>query len=69
MSAPIVIHGLAPSSGRAVTINNEIVGVVYDDQGLVELLRQAGVYDAENCLDDPRWVEWRDGRAHLYAAV
>ncbi|MGC5006440.1 hypothetical protein OIE61_39545 [Streptomyces sp. NBC_01762] len=66
MSAPIVVHGLSLNSGRAVTINNELVGLVYDDHGLVELLRRAGVYDAEQCLDDPRWIEWRDGRPHRY---
>ncbi|MGW3766122.1 hypothetical protein [Streptomyces sp. NPDC005131] len=66
MSAPIVVHGLALPRGRAVTINNEIVGLVYDDQGLIELLRQAGLYDAEHCLDDLHWIEWRDGRAHRY---
>ncbi|WP_327370541.1 hypothetical protein [Streptomyces sp. NBC_01217] len=49
-----------------VTINDEIVGLVYDDQGLIELLRRAGVYDAEQCLDDPQWIEWRGGRAHQY---
>ncbi|MFF5278805.1 hypothetical protein [Streptomyces sp. NPDC000133] len=66
MSAPIVVHGLALTGGRPVTINDEIVGLVYDDQGLVELLRRAGVYDAEHCLDDPQWIEWRGGRAHRY---
>ncbi|WSQ61234.1 hypothetical protein OG507_31805 [Streptomyces sp. NBC_01217] len=66
MSAPIVVHGLSPTRGRMVTINDEIVGLVYDDQGLIELLRRAGVYDAEQCLDDPQWIEWRGGRAHQY---
>ncbi|MCX5317836.1 hypothetical protein [Streptomyces sp. NBC_00154] len=69
MTAPIVVHGLSLNSGRAVTINNELVGLVFDDHDLVELLRRAGVYDAEHCLDDPHWIEWRGGRPHRYAAA
>ncbi|WP_392750275.1 hypothetical protein [Streptomyces sp. LN590] len=66
MSAPIVVHGPSLTGGRAVTINDEIVGLVYDDQGLVELLRRAGLYDAEHCLEDPHWIEWRGGCPHRY---
>ncbi|MFE4961043.1 hypothetical protein ACFRCW_45905 [Streptomyces sp. NPDC056653] len=66
MSAPIVVHRPSLTGGRAVTINDEIIGLVYDDQGLIELLRWAGLYDAENCLEDPHWIVdpvrplWRD---------
>lgn len=66
MSAPIVVHSPSPTGGRAVTINDEIVGLVYNDQGLIELLRRAGLYDAEHCLEDPHWIEWRGGRPHRY---
>ncbi|WP_392676064.1 hypothetical protein [Streptomyces sp. LN785] len=66
MSAPIVVHRAVRSGGRAVTINREIAGLAHDDGDLVGFLRRAGVYDAEHCLDDPRWVEWRGGRAHRY---
>ncbi|WP_326608077.1 MULTISPECIES: hypothetical protein [unclassified Streptomyces] len=66
MSAPIVVHRPSLTGGRAVTINDEIVGLVYDDQGLIELLRRAGLYDAENCLEDPHWIEWRGGWPHRY---
>ncbi|MCX5316820.1 hypothetical protein [Streptomyces sp. NBC_00154] len=52
MSAPIVVHGLSLAGGRAVTINDEIADLVYDDQGLIELVRRAGFYDAEHCLED-----------------
>ncbi|WSG79071.1 hypothetical protein OIE76_03450 [Streptomyces sp. NBC_01727] len=45
------------SPWASVTINDEIVGLVYNDQGLVELLRRAGLYDAEHCLEDPHWNE------------
>ncbi|MET7551717.1 hypothetical protein ABZS95_39950 [Streptomyces sp. NPDC005479] len=43
MSAPIVVHGLYLTGGRAVTINDEIVGLVYDHWGLIELLGWAGL--------------------------
>ncbi|GAA3480624.1 MULTISPECIES: hypothetical protein [Streptomyces] len=69
MSAPIVVHRSAPSGGRAVTINGEIAGLAHDDRDLVEFLRRAGIYDAEHCLDDPHWIEWRGGRAHRYEAA
>lgn len=62
MSAPIVVHRCSPG-GRVVSINDEMVGVVRDDRDLVELLRRAGIHDAEHCLDDPHWTEWRGGRA------
>lgn len=66
MSAPIVVHGLSHTGGRAVTINDEIVGLVYDDWGLIELLRWAGLYDAEHYLEDAHWIEWRGGWARRY---
>ncbi|MFF0052196.1 hypothetical protein [Streptomyces sp. NPDC005498] len=49
-----------------VTINGELAGLVADDDELIELLRVAGIYDAEHCLDDPHWIEWRGGRPHRY---
>jgi hypothetical protein len=69
MSAPIVVHFPSSVGGRAVTINGEIAGLARDDRDLVEFLRRAGIYDAEQCLDDPQWIEWRGGRAHHYEAA
>ncbi|WP_328885320.1 hypothetical protein [Streptomyces sp. NBC_00316] len=69
MKAPIVVHRCTSSGGRAVTINDEMAGLVHDDRDLIELLRRAGVYDAEHCLDDPHWIEWRSGQAHRYEAA
>ncbi|MET8191040.1 MULTISPECIES: hypothetical protein [unclassified Streptomyces] len=66
MTAPIVVHGLCLTGGRAVTINDEIVGLVYDDWDLIELLGWAGLYDAEHCLEDAHWIEWRGGWPHRY---
>ncbi|MFE1521339.1 hypothetical protein ACFW9I_31650 [[Kitasatospora] papulosa] len=69
MSAPIVIHRPSPTGGRRVTIRGQIVGLAYEDQDVVEFLRQAGLPDAVRLLDRPEWVEWRDGRAHTYVAA
>ncbi|MEU8834873.1 hypothetical protein [Streptomyces sp900116325] len=66
MNTPIVVYRSAPTGDRAVTINDEVVGVVHDDHELIEPLRRAGIYDAEHCLDDRDWVEWRDRPAHRY---
>jgi hypothetical protein len=69
MSAPIVVHGLSPSGGRRVTINGEIAGLAHDDRDLIEFLRRAGLYEPEDILDDPHWIEWRGVRAHRYEAA
>ena len=66
MSPPIVVHPCAPTGGRAVTINGVIAGLARDDRDLIEFLRRAGIYDAEHCLDDPHWIEWRGSPAHRY---
>ncbi|MFE7396421.1 hypothetical protein [Streptomyces sp. NPDC057557] len=47
------MHRIAPIGGRAVTINDEMTGIVYDDCGLIELLRRAAIYDAEQCAGRP----------------
>ncbi|MFF0050355.1 hypothetical protein [Streptomyces sp. NPDC005498] len=49
-----------------VTINDELAGLVADDQELIELLRRFGIDDPELRLDDPRWIEWIGGKAHWY---
>ncbi|WEH42998.1 hypothetical protein OG233_27725 [Streptomyces sp. NBC_01218] len=69
MSAPISIHRPSPSGGRRVTIRGQIAGLAMGDSDVVEFLRRAGLPDAEQLLDDPRWVEWRGGRAHRYEAA
>ncbi|WP_405461123.1 hypothetical protein OG786_27335 [Streptomyces sp. NBC_00101] len=69
MSAPISIHRPSSSGGRRVTIRGQIAGLAMGDSDVVEFLRRAGLPDAEQLLDDPRWVEWRGGRAHRYEAA
>ncbi|MGY5031264.1 hypothetical protein ACWC9U_10080 [Streptomyces sp. 900116325] len=64
MSAPTVVHRCSPG-GRVVTIHDETADVVRD---LIDLLRGAGIHDAEHCLDDPHRIEWRGGRSHLHKA-
>ncbi|MEU1126092.1 hypothetical protein ABZ371_21640 [Streptomyces sp. NPDC005899] len=69
MSAPIVIHRPSPTGGRRVTVRGQIVGLAHDDRDVEEFIRRAGLFDAEDLLDDPAWVEWRGGRAHQYQAA
>ncbi|MET8124079.1 hypothetical protein ABZV67_13630 [Streptomyces sp. NPDC005065] len=69
MSPPTVVHGCAPTGGRAVTVNGAIGGRTHDDRDLIEFLRRAGIHDAEHRLDAPHRIEWRGGRAHRYEAA
>ncbi|WP_309030883.1 hypothetical protein [Streptomyces alfalfae] len=72
-SAPIVVHRPSRTGGRRVTVHrngrNEILGTAFSDHDLVVFLESAGVSDLESVLDQPRWVEWRDGPAHDFGAA
>ncbi|TXS34931.1 hypothetical protein [Streptomyces sp. OR43] len=68
-SAPIVVHQPSPTGGRRVTAYGHILGLAHDDHDLIEFLRRAGLPDSETLIDDPRWVEWRGGRAHIWDAA
>ncbi|MGW6490311.1 hypothetical protein [Streptomyces sp. NPDC055056] len=72
-SAPVVVHRLSLAGGRRVSVHrqgrDEILGTAYSDHDLVVFLEAAGIADAEFVLDDPRWVEWRDGLAHEWSAA
>jgi len=63
---PIVVDQLSPSGGRRVTVRGRILGLAYSDDELVVFLEGAGLLDPELVLDDPTWVEWRGGRAHVW---
>lgn len=71
--APIVVHRPSASGGWRVTVyrhgRDEILGLAFSDHDLVVFLEAAGVIDPEMVLDDPHWVEWRDGRAHQWTAA
>ncbi len=67
--APIVVHRLSATGGRRVTARGRILGLAYSDHDLVVFLEGAGILDPELILDDPRWVEWRGGRAHVWDAA
>jgi hypothetical protein len=71
-SAPIVVHRPSLSGDRRVTVHSsgrdEILGTAYSDHDLVVFLEGAGVAEPEAILDDPQWVEWRDGPAHEFHA-
>ncbi|MGW1226737.1 hypothetical protein [Streptomyces sp. NPDC001478] len=64
---PITVHGpILSAGGRTVTINGSHAGTAHNDQDLIALLRRAGLYDAENLLDDPTWIDWQERPAHCY---
>ncbi|MFF0191171.1 hypothetical protein [Streptomyces sp. NPDC005244] len=71
--APIVVHRPSSTGGRRVTVHrhgrDEILGTAYSDQDLVVFLEAAGIFDPDLVLDDPRWVEWRDGPAHWWSTA
>ncbi|MFB7651588.1 MULTISPECIES: hypothetical protein [unclassified Streptomyces] len=72
-SAPIVVHRPSLSGGRTVTVHrygrDEILGTAYSDHDLVVFLEDAGIADPESVLDQPQWVEWRQGPAHDFGAA
>ncbi|MEW1569878.1 hypothetical protein AB0454_44110 [Streptomyces sp. NPDC093509] len=72
-SVPIVVHRPSLSGGRRVSVHghgrDEILGTAYSDHDLVVFLEAVGISDPELVLDDPRWVEWRDGPAHEWSAA
>lgn len=68
-AAPVAVHPPAGTGGRRVTVRGEILGLAHCDADVVEFLRVAGLPDAEDVLDDPAWVTWRGGRAHVYEAA
>ncbi|MCX5202444.1 hypothetical protein OG897_13425 [Streptomyces sp. NBC_00237] len=65
--APIVVHPPRGEGGRRVTADGVILGMAYSDGDLVELLRLAGVEDAEDLVAaDTALIEWRGLVAHDY---
>jgi hypothetical protein len=67
--APIVIHRTAGTGGRRVTIRAQAAGLARGDNDVIEFLRRAGLPDAGDVLDDPRWVQWGGDRPHVYGAT
>ncbi|MFI8433772.1 hypothetical protein ACIGJO_08475 [Streptomyces sp. NPDC079020] len=68
-TAPIIVHRPSPSGGRRVTVRGQILGLAFSDHDLTVFLADAGLLDPDLLLDDPRWVEWRGGRAHKWDAA
>ncbi|MFF1377387.1 hypothetical protein [Streptomyces sp. NPDC058308] len=66
--SPIVVHPPAADGGRRVTVRGQDVGVAHSDGDLAELLRRAGLGEADIALDDPHLVEWR-GAAHAWTGA
>lgn len=69
MAAPIVVHRPSETGGRFVTVRDRRVGLAHSDHDLVVFLEGAGMPNADWLLDDPDWVEWREGEAHRWNAA
>ncbi|PWS51337.1 hypothetical protein DLE01_13140 [Streptomyces sp. FT05W] len=71
-SAPIVVHRPSAAGGRRVTVHrrgrDEVLGTAYSDHDLVVFLEALGVPDPDGVLNDPKWLEWRDGPDSLWLA-
>ncbi|MFF3889879.1 hypothetical protein [Streptomyces sp. NPDC001914] len=64
--APVTVGRPAGAGGRRVTIRGRSAGLAHSDADVVEFLRRAGLPDAWEYLDDPRWVDWQGGRPRTY---
>ncbi|MEV8312595.1 hypothetical protein AB0Q95_00355 [Streptomyces sp. NPDC059900] len=66
---PVTVHPPVGTGGRRVTVRGEILGLAHSDADVVAFLRDTGLPDAEELLDDPARVQWRGGHAHRYEAA
>nr|WSX53695.1 hypothetical protein OG409_35115 [Streptomyces sp. NBC_00974] len=71
--APIVVHRIAPSGGRRVTIRvggaEAVLGVAHSDTDLIEFLRRVEVPDPDELvLRDSPAIEWQADGPHVYEA-
>ncbi|WP_432187528.1 hypothetical protein [Streptomyces sp. Tue6028] len=67
-SVPVVVHPPQPDGGRRVSIRGEHVGTAYHLLDLVELLRLAGLPEADTTIDDPELIEWQGGGPDVWTA-
>jgi hypothetical protein len=65
--ALIVVDEPSETGGRGVSVMRrgveECLGVAFSDHDVIEFLQAAGLSDPDEVLDEPRWVQWRGGRA------
>jgi hypothetical protein len=64
----VVVHPPQPDGGRQVTIRGEPVGTAYHLLDLVELMRLAGLPEADTTIDDPELIDWRGGGPEVWTA-
>ncbi|MFD9622346.1 hypothetical protein ACFWB2_34530 [Streptomyces virginiae] len=67
MAALIVVGEQAGTGGRLVSVmrggREESLGTAFSEHDVIVFLQAAGLSDPEEVLADPRWVQWRGGRA------
>lgn len=65
--SPIVVQPPRGEGGRRVTADGAILGMAFSDGDLAELLRLAGVDDAEDLVaSSTALIEWRGAAPHDY---
>ncbi|MFH9968332.1 hypothetical protein ACH4PR_44725 [Streptomyces mirabilis] len=67
-SVSVVVHPPQPDGGRQVMIRGEPVGTAYHLLDLVELMRLAGLPEADTTIDDPELIDWRGGGPEVWTA-
>ncbi|MGW5818053.1 hypothetical protein [Streptomyces noursei] len=63
----VIVHPPAPSGGRRVHVDGEILGVAYGLRDVQEFARRAGL-DPDADVTDPDLFEWRGGGPDVWTA-
>lgn len=58
---PVVVSAPAPSGGRRVRVDSQILGVAHSMRDLAELLRGAGLDPDVLDIENTELIEWRGG--------
>lgn len=66
MTLRVIVQPPAPSGGRRVRVDGEILGVAYGPEDLMEFLRRTGLDPDAVDLDDPEVIEWRGGGSTVW---
>ncbi|MFM9369884.1 hypothetical protein [Streptomyces sp. Da 82-17] len=63
---PIVVHPFTSEGERPISVRGSHIGHARSDHELLEVLRAAGLDEADAALDDPHLVEWRGPGPHVW---
>ncbi|MFJ4851545.1 MULTISPECIES: hypothetical protein [unclassified Streptomyces] len=60
MDHRVIVMPVSPSGGRQVRTEEEILGVAFNADDLLEFLRRAGLDPDTVDITDPELIDWRD---------